>query len=181
MKLKLQYFGHLMQRADSLEKTLMLGKIEGRKRSGRQRTEDEMIGWYHWLNGHEGEQAPRDGEGLGSLACCSPWGRKESDMTERLNNTNIKKTKQKNSKWEYCTIIQSMRVQLLRYFGQFLVRQKKQRSLIELLLTRKKKASLLIIDSLLSTRITAEIQNPIIWSHYFILQWGQSIINHHSE
>ena len=48
-------------------------------------TEDEMVGWHHWLNGHGFEQAPGDGEGQGSLACCSPWGCKESD-TERLNN-----------------------------------------------------------------------------------------------
>ena len=48
--------------------------------------EDEMVGWHHWLNGHEFEQAPGDGEGQGSLLCCSPWGRKESDMTEWLNN-----------------------------------------------------------------------------------------------
>ena len=52
LKLKLQYFAHLMQRADSLEKTLMLGKIEGRRRRGRQ---DEMGGWHHRLNGHEFE------------------------------------------------------------------------------------------------------------------------------
>ena len=49
-------------------------------------TEDEMVGWHHQLNGHEFEQAPGDGEGQGSLTCCSPWGHKESDMTERLNN-----------------------------------------------------------------------------------------------
>ena len=53
LKLKLQYFGHLMQRADSLEKTLMLGKIEGRRRRGT--TKDEMVGWHHQLNGHEFE------------------------------------------------------------------------------------------------------------------------------
>ena len=52
LKLKLQYFGHLMQRADSFEKTLMLGKIEGRRRRGRQ---DEVAGWHHGLNGHEFE------------------------------------------------------------------------------------------------------------------------------
>ena len=52
LKLKLQYFGHLVRRADSFEKTLMLGKIEGRKR-GRQ--EDEMVGWHHRLGGHEFE------------------------------------------------------------------------------------------------------------------------------
>ena len=49
-------------------------------------TEDEMVGWHHRLNGHEFEQAPGDGEGQGSLACCSPWGHKESDMTEWLNS-----------------------------------------------------------------------------------------------
>ena len=51
LKLKLQYFGHLMLRANSFEKTLMLGKIEGRRRRGRT-TEDEMVGWHHQLNGH---------------------------------------------------------------------------------------------------------------------------------
>ena len=50
-------------------------------------TEDEMVGWRHWLNGHEFEQAPWVGDGQGSLAHCSPWGHKESDMTERLNWT----------------------------------------------------------------------------------------------
>ena len=52
LKLKLQYFGHLMRRTDSLEKTLVLGKIEDRRRGV---TEDEMIGWHHQLNGHEFE------------------------------------------------------------------------------------------------------------------------------
>ena len=50
-------------------------------------TEDEMVGWHHQLNGHEFEQALGDGEGQGSLVCCSPWGCKESDTTERLNTT----------------------------------------------------------------------------------------------
>ena len=49
-------------------------------------TEDEMVGWHHQLNRREFEQTPGDGEGWGSLACCSPWGHKESDMTERLNS-----------------------------------------------------------------------------------------------
>ena len=53
LKLKLQYFGHLMQKTDSFEKALMLGKIEGG--GGRGTTEDEMVGWHHWLNGHEFE------------------------------------------------------------------------------------------------------------------------------
>ena len=48
-------------------------------------TEHRMVGWHHRLNGYELEQAQGDGEGQGSLVCCSPWGRKESDMTERLN------------------------------------------------------------------------------------------------
>jgi len=51
-------------------------------------TEDEMVGWHHRLNGHEFEQTPGDGEGQGSLACCSPWGHKESDTTKQLNNNN---------------------------------------------------------------------------------------------
>ena len=59
LKLKLQYFGHLMQRTDSFEKTLMLGKIEGRKRSGWQ---DEMVRWYHGYNGQELGQTPGNGE-----------------------------------------------------------------------------------------------------------------------
>ena len=85
LKLKLQYFGHLMWRADSLEKPLMLGKIGGRRRRGRQRT--RWFGWHHWLDGHGFGWTPRVGDGQGGLACCNSWGRKESDMTERLNWT----------------------------------------------------------------------------------------------
>ena len=51
-------------------------------------TEDEMLRWHHQLNGHEFEQAPGDDKGQGSLVCCSPWGHKASDTTERLNNSN---------------------------------------------------------------------------------------------
>ena len=79
-KLKLQYFGHLVRRADLLETTLMLGKVEGGRR--RRVTEDEMVGWHHRLNGHEFEQALGDDEGQGSLACCGSWGRKDLDTTE---------------------------------------------------------------------------------------------------
>ena len=50
-------------------------------------TENEIVGWHYWLNGHEFEQALGDGDGQGSLVCCSPWGGKESDMTVWLNNT----------------------------------------------------------------------------------------------
>ena len=70
LKLKLRHFGHLMRRADSLGKTLMQGKIEGRRRRGWQ---DEMVGWHHQLDGHEFEQALGDGYKQGSLVCCSPW------------------------------------------------------------------------------------------------------------
>ena len=66
-----------------MKKTLMLGKIEGRKRKGI--TEDEMVGWQHQLYGHEFQQALGVGDGQGSLVCCSPWGHKESDMTEQLD------------------------------------------------------------------------------------------------
>ena len=85
LNLKLQYFGHLMWRANSLEKTLMLGKIEGRKRRGRLRTR-----WVDGITNSVGmsfELAPGDGDGQGSLVCCSPWGCKESDTTEWLNNS----------------------------------------------------------------------------------------------
>ena len=82
--LKLQYFGHLIQRADSLEKTLMLEKIEGRRRRGRGRT--------RWLDGITNSidmslsKLLRDGEGQRSLVGYRPWGHKESDTTERLTH-----------------------------------------------------------------------------------------------
>ena len=87
LKLKLQHFGHLMWRVESLEKTLMLGGIGGRRRRGQQR--------MRWLDGItdlmdvESEWTPGVGDGQGGLACCSSWGRKESDTTERLNWTEL--------------------------------------------------------------------------------------------
>ena len=77
LKLKLPYFGHLIQRADSFEKTLMLGKTEGRRISGRQ-----MVGWHHRLNGHGFGWTLGVGDGQGVLAYYSSWGCKELDMTE---------------------------------------------------------------------------------------------------
>ena len=61
----------------------MLGKIEGGEEKGT--TEDEMVGWHQRLNGHEFEQTPRVGDGQGRPACCSSWGHKKLDTTERLN------------------------------------------------------------------------------------------------
>ena len=75
----------LMQRTDSLEKTLMLGKIKGSGEKGA--AEGEIVGWHHWLDRHEFEQALGVSDGQGSLTCCSPWGCKKSDMTEWLNWT----------------------------------------------------------------------------------------------
>ena len=77
LKLKLQYFGHLMQRADSLENTLMLGKIEGRKRRGWQR--------MRWLDGITDSKDMSLSRLQGSLACCSPWSCEELDPNEQLN------------------------------------------------------------------------------------------------
>ena len=72
-----------MQKTDSLEKTLMLGKIEGRRRRGKQRM--RLVGWHHQLNGHGFGWTPEVGDGQGGLACCGSWGRKESEATERLS------------------------------------------------------------------------------------------------
>ena len=90
LKLKLQYFGHLMWRVDSSEKTLMLGGIGGRRKRGRQR--------MRWLDGHESEWTPGVGDGQGGLACCDSWGCKESDMTELLNWTELNWTEWKELK-----------------------------------------------------------------------------------
>ena len=82
LKLKLQYFGHLMRRVDSLEKTLMLGGIGGKRRRGRQR--------MRWLDGITDSldvslsELREFGDGQGGLVCCDSRGRKESDRTERL-------------------------------------------------------------------------------------------------
>ena len=87
LKLKLQYFGHLIRWTDSLEKTLMLGKIEGKRRKVWQRM--RWLDGNHWLDEHEFEQATGVCDGQGSLACCSPWGHKELDRTEWLNCSGV--------------------------------------------------------------------------------------------
>ena len=86
LRLKLQYFGHLMQRVDSLEKTLMLGEIGGRRRRGRQR-----MRWLDGITDSMGMSLSELGVGDGqrSLACCNSWGHKESDTTEWLNWTEL--------------------------------------------------------------------------------------------
>ena len=85
LKLTLQYFGHLIWRT---------GKDPDAEKDWRQEekgmTEDEMVGWYNQLDGHEFEQAPNVDDGQGSLECCSPWGLKELGMTEQLNWTEWK-------------------------------------------------------------------------------------------
>ena len=102
LKLKLQYFGDLMQRADSLEKTLMLEKTEGRRRRGWQRTR-----WLDGISGHEFEKTLGDGEGQGSLACCSPWVAKSHTWLTNWTTTWIK----------YLTKIHSYLKALERYQG----------------------------------------------------------------
>ena len=86
LKLKLQYFGHLMRRVDSLEKTHAGGEW-GQEEKGT--TEDEMAGWHHCLDRCEFEWTLGDGDGQGGLECCDSWGHKESDTTERLNWTEL--------------------------------------------------------------------------------------------
>ena len=82
LKLKRQYFGHLMWKVDSLEKT-DAGKDWGQEEKGT--TEDEMAGWHHWHDGRESQWTPRVGDGQGGLACCDSWGLKESDTAEWVN------------------------------------------------------------------------------------------------
>ena len=77
-----QYFGHLMRRVDSLEKT-DAGRDWGQEEKGT--TEDEMAGWHHRLDGREFEWTLGVGDGQGGLVCCNSWGCKESDTTERMN------------------------------------------------------------------------------------------------
>ena len=110
LKLKLQYFGHLIWRADSFEKTLMLGKIEGRRRGA---TEDEVVGWHHWLSGHGFGWTLGVGNGQGSLAFCSSWGHKELDTTEWLNWTELNWIKYRGKTNIY--LVLSMYWVLLKY------------------------------------------------------------------
>ena len=87
LKLKLQYFGHLMQRADSYWKDPNAGKDWRQEEKGM--TENEMVEWHHQLNGDEFEKTPGVGDGQGGLACYSPWNHEELDMTKLLNWTEL--------------------------------------------------------------------------------------------
>ena len=84
LKLKFQYFGHLIGKSWLIEKDPDAGKDWVQEEKGA--AEGRMVGWHHWLNGHEFKQTPGDREGQGSLACCSSWGHKESDTTLWVNN-----------------------------------------------------------------------------------------------
>ena len=86
LKLKLQYFGHLMRRTES-GKDPDAGKDWRQEEKGT--TENELVGWHHWLDGCDSEWAPGVGDGQGGLVCCDSWGRKESDTTEWLNWTEL--------------------------------------------------------------------------------------------
>ena len=83
LKLKLQYSGHLNAKSWLIRKDPDAGKDW--RQAEKWMTEDEMVGWHHWLNEHEFEQASGIGDGQGRLGCCSPWDHKESDTTEQLN------------------------------------------------------------------------------------------------
>ena len=89
-------------------KSQLTGKDPNARKDWRQEenevTEDEMVGWHHWLDGHEFEQAPGDGEGQGSLACCSSWGNKESDMIEWLNKNEKQLSRKFSYKLNYCLV-----------------------------------------------------------------------------
>ena len=86
LKMRLQYFGHLFRRGQLIRKDPDAGKDWRQEEKGM--TKDVMVGWHHWLNGHEFEQALGDDKGQGNLVCCIPRGHKESDTTEWLNNNN---------------------------------------------------------------------------------------------
>ena len=87
LMLKLQYFGYLMRETWLIWKDLDAWKDWGEEEKGT--TEDETVGWHHWLNGHEFEWAPGAGDGQGGQVWCSPWGGNKSDTTERLNWTKL--------------------------------------------------------------------------------------------
>ena len=113
--------GHLMERVDSLEKTLMLGGIGGQEEKGT--TEDEMAGWHHRLNGREFEWTPGVGDGQGGLACCDSWGWKESNTTERLNWTELPMNIQGLFPSEFTHLISLLSKGLSRVFSSTIIQK----------------------------------------------------------
>ena len=99
LKLKLQYFGHLMRKSWLTGKDSDAGRDWGQEEKGT--TEDEMAGWHHWLDGHEFGWTPGVGYGQGGLACCDSWGGEESDTTGRLNWSELNRTMSYNSHKKY--------------------------------------------------------------------------------
>ena len=106
LKVKLQYLVHLIQRADSFEKTLMLERLRAEWEGV---TAHEMVGWHHQFNGHAFGQTLGLGDGQGGLACYSPWGCKESDMTEQLNWTDLDPTSkfEEIALWQYTELLET--------------------------------------------------------------------------
>ena len=141
LMLKLQYFDHLMRRPDSVEKTLMLGKTEGRmrRRWPRMRWLDSITNSIEMSLGKLQEMVK------GSLACCNPWGCKELDITEQLNNNNIKNKKSRLSSrltsclewqsWEREQVWENSSAEVSVYVH---VVQKRNSSLLELYLLQSK-------------------------------------------
>ena len=122
LKPKLQYFGHLIWRVDSLQKT-DAGRDWGQEEKGMR--EDEMAGWHHWLDGRESEWTLGVGDGQGGLACCSSWGCKESDTTERLNWTETARRSNQSILKEIspeCSLEGLMLKLRLQYFGYLMQR-----------------------------------------------------------
>ena len=133
LKLKLQYFGHLMRRTDSLEKNPDTGKDWRKEEKGT--TEDEMVGWHHWLDGHKFEQSLGVDDGQRSLVSCSPWSHKESDMSEHWTELKyLEKFKviglQDLFKLPSTTLLLKLQIYNMTHITYFWT--KKQRALIEL-------------------------------------------------
>ena len=178
LKLKFQYFGHLMWRTDSLEKTLMLRKIEGRRRRGWQR--------MRWLDGVTDSMDMSlsklwgDGEGQGNLVYCSPSGCKELDMTEWLNNNNNKIMSGVNISYHlfackriygmtWCMVWDYRNINNLRYVDDTTFMAESEEELKSLLMKVKVEWK-----SWLKAQ-HSENEDHGIWSHHFIgNRWGNS-------